>query len=257
VLLEHPSHATCVAFAPVGGLLAVGDVDSTVSLWDVSSGKMKWSVAQSSGKLRAIAFSRDGSSMASAGFDRQVYLWDMATHRLNARLNGHTGAVTAVAFAPDGRSLVTGSQDGTIRCWNAATSQAQWLIHGRAGVAAPTVFCAQFSPDGTILATAANRDPALRLRDSATGRELGALVGTTDMITAVAFTPDGRSLVTGDCQGGLRIWDVGSRRSLHSWNSECGWIASVAVVGNGRTLASAGESKIKLWQLSEDEVARD
>jgi hypothetical protein len=47
-------------------------VNSTVSLWDVSSGKMKWSVTQASGKLRAIAVSRDGSSMASAGSDRQV-----------------------------------------------------------------------------------------------------------------------------------------------------------------------------------------
>jgi WD40 repeat protein len=256
VLLNHPSHATCVAFAPVGAMLAVGDVNSTVSLWDVSSGKMKWSVAQSSGKLRAIAFSRDGSTMASGGSDPLVVLWDMATHRLKARLTGQTGTVTAVAFAPDGQSLVTGSQDGTIRCWNAATSQARWLAHGRASEATPTVLSVQFSPDGKTLATAANRDPAVRIWDSATGRELGSLQGTAETITAVTFTPDGRSLVTGDCQGGLTISDVGSRRVRQSWNSECGWIASVAFVGNDRTLASAGESKVKLWQLSEDELIR-
>jgi WD40 repeat protein len=176
----------------------------------------------------------------------------MATHRLKAQLKGHTGTMTTVAFAPDGRSLVTGSQDGTIRCWNAATSQTRWLAHGRAGEATPTVFCVQFSSDGKTVATAAYRDPAVRMWDSTTGRELGSFPGTAAMISVVTFTPDGRSLVTGDCQGGLTIWDMGSRRLLQSWNSECGWIASVAFVGNDRTLASAGESRIKLWQLSDD-----
>jgi WD40 repeat protein len=251
-----PAHATCVAFAPGGAILAVGDVKSSVSIWDVSSGEMKWNVAEHQGGLRTLAFSPDGSTMASGGGNGHVSLWDMATHRLKARLTGHTGAVTTVAFAPDGQSLVTGGQDGTIRCWHAVTSQARWLIPPRPGKTNPTALCARFSPDGKIVATAANYDPPVRVWDSATGRELGTLLGSADMITSLAFTTEGEWLVTGDCRGGLTLWDVESRRACQSWNGHSGWISSVAFFGNGQTLASAGGSTVKLWQLSENGMVR-
>ena len=250
VLGGQPARATCVALAPGGTTLAVGDADSSVTIWDVASVAIRWSVSENSGNLQAVAFSPDGATLASGGNDRRVYLWDMATHRLKARLAGHTGTVTTVAFAPDGRTVVSGSQDGTIRCWDAVTGQARWVIPARSANVVPTVFSVRFSPDGKYLATAGFRDPAVRLWDSATGRELTSLRGPADMILSVDFAPDGATLVAGDSRGSITLWDLESRRQKDSWNAHGSWVTSVAFSADGRTLASAGKGTVKLWEMA-------
>jgi WD40 repeat protein len=244
------AHAMCVAFAPDGATLAVGDANSTISIWDVASCEKKWSIAAQAQVVRALAFAPDGTALASGGNDKCVYLWDLASHRLKARLTGHTEKVTAVAFAPDGRTLVSGSQDGTIRCWNPVTSQLQWLIPAWLGHFAPSVLCARFSPDGKMLATTSHYDPVVRLWESATGRELESLRGTADSMISTAFSPDGATLVTGDSRGHLTLWDLESRRPQASWNAHGYRVMSVAYSADGRTLASTGDEKVKLWEIS-------
>jgi WD40 repeat protein len=155
-------------------------------------------------------------------------------------------------FAPDGRTLVSGSQDGTIRCWDAATYQAQWAIPVSQGDEPQAVLCLRFSPDGKTIATSVDFDAYLRLWDSATGQGLMALRGDAGSIRAVDFAPDGTGLAVGDNRGYLTIWDLKSRRPRTSWNAGSGWIISVAYSADGRTLASAGERTVKLWEVSAD-----
>ena len=84
VLSGERAHALCVAFSPDGTTLAVGDSKSKVSIWDVTSGEKKWSVAERSGWVGALAFSPDGTTLASGGGDKCVYLWDVASRQLKA-----------------------------------------------------------------------------------------------------------------------------------------------------------------------------
>jgi WD40 repeat protein len=252
VLAGLPAHALCVAPAPDGATLAVGNADWTISLRDVASSQKQCSFATQSAVVRAVAFAPDGTTLASGGSDKCVYLWDLASRRLKARLTGHTQTVSTVAFAPDGRTLVSGSQDGTIRCWNTVTSQVQWLIPAPVGHRTPMVLCAQFSPDGKMLATASNFNPVVRLWESATGRELANLQGPADSMISTAFSPDGATLVTGDSRGNITLWDLESRHPRASWNAHSSWVMSVAFSADGRTLTSAGDETVKLWEISAD-----
>lgn len=122
--LRGESSFYSLALSPDGQLLASGDSDNSVLLWDLSTGKANHSlrahtgeVAKAAALIWRVAFSPDGRLLASAGGDQTVRVWDAASGELLSTLSGHTAAVTSMAFSPDGRWLVTGGLDATVLIW--------------------------------------------------------------------------------------------------------------------------------------------
>lgn len=103
---------------------------SSITLWDVESGKVIWQVAPGgdvTGRfyfaVGSVAFSPDGLEIASAGPGNEINLWDTATGKLNRKLVGHLETVQNVAFSPDGNNLVSASYDRTIKLWDVNTGK--------------------------------------------------------------------------------------------------------------------------------------
>src|SRR5262249_15624635 len=136
-------------------------------------------------------------------------LWDASTGQRIAELTGHTAAVTAIAFNPSSSLLATASKDHTVRLWDAGTGEPIGTLTGHTD----RVNAVAFSPDGRVLVSAAGggdetsdvEDDTVRLWDTTTGRESAILSGHTNPVTAIAFSPDGRTLATG---GGTVFTDV-------------------------------------------------
>jgi RNA polymerase sigma factor (sigma-70 family) len=171
--------------------------------------------------------------------------------KLRASLEGHEGIVHAAAFAPDGKLLVTVSgatkQEGEVIVWDARTGEKKSRVVEPQGVRALAI-----TPDGKLLATADYEDAAVRLRDPADGkvravlREHSTTVGT--LVTAVAFTPDGKTLAAGYLDGTVELWDVAAGRVKKSFDAGPGGVYAVAVAPDGRALATAGQDgNAKLW----------
>ena len=113
-------------------------------------------------------------------------------------LKGHRDRVTSVAFSPAGALLVTTSKDQVARLWSLATGEiVDSLQHNS------RVNDASFSPDGRWLATSTIR---ASLWDVADGQVVLRLRGHDGSITAVAFDPSGRSIVTGGEDGTVRTY---------------------------------------------------
>ena len=122
------------------------------------------------------------------------------------------------------------------------------------------------TPDGRYLVTAAMsgcndfsfcRGDVAKLWDLATGRALRDFRGHRSTIESVAFSPDGKFLVTGGSNDKTaRLWDVSTGRQLRVFNAPDG-VDSVAVTSDGKSLVTGGEGgTARLWDLSTGQELR-
>jgi WD40 repeat protein len=109
-----------MAFSPDGKLVAAGETEGSIYLWNRASGRRIRRLVGHIGPCQAVAFSPDGKTLASGGMDGIVRLWNPNVDQEEATLTAHGGWVWTLAFAPDGNTLATGSPDGTVRLWRAA-----------------------------------------------------------------------------------------------------------------------------------------
>ncbi|MYC14008.1 MAG: hypothetical protein F4Y39_09815 [Gemmatimonadetes bacterium] len=196
-------------------------------------------------RVGAVAFSPDRTMLASGSEDKTVRLWNVAGEHI-ATLEGHTREVFSVAFSPDSTTLASGAF-GDVRLWNVVTKET---------VATPAahshVWSMTFSPDGAIFAYVSWSD--VRLWNVATRRAISVLQGHTSIITSIAFSPDGKTLVSGSWDATIKLWDVATGRNVATFEQDQS-VSSVAYSPDGTILAfGASDSTIRLLNISTGET---
>jgi WD40 repeat protein/tRNA A-37 threonylcarbamoyl transferase component Bud32 len=263
VFAIHPvaRGADCATFSPDGSMLAfasavseVQEAQRAIELWDVKQEKSPirhtWWQARSEGGIQDLAFEWiDGRSIiASCSGDPTIYIWDLAdaevgtlperpvTMEPRATLVGHERSLNSIAFQPQATGILASGSD-----------------------------------DATVR--------LWDLRAALTGGdeiELAVLRGHRDHVSAVTFSPDGRTLASASIDGTVRIWDVSTvlehsaqRRKSGGTNvvvgeeldviyGHSGPVTAVVFDNCGRNLYTAsGDRTVRCWQIRRDGAVSD
>lgn len=241
-----------VAFSPDGQLLATGDMNGDINLWQVADGKQLLSWKGQLSWVLSVVFSPDGETLASGSADQTVKLWEVSSGQCLKTLQGHTSWIWSVVFSPDGATLASGSHDQTVRCWD--VSAGKCLINLQAHTS--YVLSVAFSPDGTIL-TSGSADRTVRIWDTSTGECLRTLQGHTDEVGSVAFSDQGTTLASGSYDQTVKLWDIRTGECVRTLQGHINRVYSVAFSPQGNILASGGEDRmLKLWDIRTGKCVR-
>lgn len=247
------SAVRCVAFSPGGGMIATGDQDGIVQMWDSQTGQRRLEFAGHAGQIWSLAFRPDGKALVTAGQDGVVRVWDGLTGQLRASLPEHEAAARSVAFGPDGALLAVGYQDQLVELWDGSSFDHPHLLGSMP--ADNAVVSLAFSVDGATLVGAVNG--SVQLWNVAVPASVGPLWEPFGHEEAAAktFCLGLRSLAIGGDDGVVRLWDVADPthpRPLHRGLHHCadGAVGSVAFAPDGVTLASGGEDgTVSIWDV--------
>jgi len=241
----HKGSVRAVAYSPDGRFALSGggypDGDSTIRLWEVTTGK---EICQFNGHSRwvnSVAFSPDGRHVLSGSSDQTVRLWDVATGKEIRQLRGHSDQVVSVAFSPDERHALSGALDKTLRLWDLTTGKEVRQFRGHSD----QVVSIAFSIDGSPIASG-SWDHTIRVWEVETGKEMKRLEGLH-----VAYSPNGRFLLSGDPGARLRLWDAETGKEIRQFIGHTHGLCSVAFSPDGHRALSGGiDGTIRLWEVA-------
>lgn len=255
-----------IALSPDGKLLACGGSEGVIHLWDVQAGKPVTSFAAAEAAISSLAFSPNQAELVSTSLDSVMRFWDLRTFGELEHKRDNLGLrepeFTEVRFSPDGKTLaVARHRLGAVELWNAVDWKHQSvLLTGGTSLFLPIAF----SPDSSRLAMPESFSqiiPRGRIRsrikiiDVKTEEKVGATAGAREMISAVAFSPDGRMLATADKGFGepasLDLWSAKTGTKLLSLNGHQDYVRSLTFTPDSSRLVSASEdTTLLLWDLS-------
>ena len=156
--LQHDEYVWAVAFSPNGQLLAAGDGEGTVKIWDVQTQQVTAQLEGDTVAVYTVIFSPDGKTLAAAGYHGQVKLWDVSNwERLGTLKNRST--VYTLDFSPDGKVLAS-TEHSAVTLWSVDSGKEITSLTEHTG----WVFGTAFSPDGKTLASSGD-DGTVRLQN--------------------------------------------------------------------------------------------
>ena len=207
-------------FSSDGQFVALGGPGKVVKVFHAKDGKLAYKIAKHTDWITSLEFSPDGTKLATGDRAGGIHVWDSATGGIAFSLSEHKESITALTWRPDGALLASASEDGGMIQWNmkdgwpAQTLTPHTVVRqkGQYGKIPNGVLWAQFTATGKLMST--GRDRAVRVWGSAGEKAESALPELPAQPTKVTTTSDGKFVVIGDSQGGVRLWSIDTPGTL-------------------------------------------
>jgi WD40 repeat protein len=251
-----------IGYSPDGRHLAAGDGQGTAMVWDLKPGYGPGPVTtvRAHGQVNAVALGAKGRTLLTADSSATATLWNVAaggTPDLLSTIAVPGGGIQATTFRPDGRALTVADADGMAHSWSVNNPARPVRGADRALNDGWRVRKVAFSPDNRAVAAVALQGGELTLTDL-TRRSDPVVVADLSVdprsATALAFSPDGRTLAAVADSGTMMLWNVSNRArpTLQATvRSDSGFGMALAFSPDGRTLATGNaNARLALWDVT-------
>jgi len=285
--VNHEKGVSCVRFSKDGLWLATG-CGYGAHIFNVRTGTLRCPLLceneNNTGYIKSVCFSPDGKYLATAvsngliqvnfslssiygsltgglvcwGTDIPSILpsqiWDITRKCINYTFEGHQRSVNCLDFSHDGSFIVSGSDDGELRIWNMNTRESKVLpIPDDLG------WGVAVSPNDRFVA-ASSLYGAVNIWDLETTTLIDSLNGHNSWVNSVAFTPDGKGLVSCSADKTLKYWEISTALSdthetgrqfskcIQDFTGHRETVMSVAISHDGQWIVSgSADCGVQFW----------
>jgi WD40 repeat protein len=221
--------------------------------------------------ITALAFTPDNQKLVIGGH-HELTVWDVAQAKLEKRIYTRMERAYAMVFLPDGKLAVAGGrpgQEGDVRIYNLEGGKPKFesgvvILDGVNDPAVmvkqllesdDSVLCLALSPDGKKLASGGSQDRLVNIWYLTPGYADAKLEQTienhADWVFGVAFSPDGKYLLTCGRDKTAKVWDLTAKESVLTFPDHQNAVYGVAVKGDGKVAVSVGEdNQVRFWNAS-------
>lgn len=246
------------AFSPRGDRIVTVSLDGTAMVRHAETGEPLLALNHGD-VVWCVAYSPDpeGARIVTGTQNGSIVVWNAVTGGELLRIDrGHAREIHTIQFSKDGKRILSAGKDGTSRLWDALDGREI----RRFELNQPFVFAA-FSPDSrrivmvcsdNIRTTREKADAVVR--DAETGQTILSLNGHGNGFSAVAYSPDGRFIVTGSIDWTASVWDASTGKEKLSLKGHHDQVISLAVSPDSRRIFTGGfDLTTRVWDATHGE----
>lgn len=244
----HTQNVTDEAWSPNEHYIASSGNDKKVLVWDAATGRLLSTFTSDVETVASLAWSPDSKKVAIGSGDGTVEIWDLASGKNILTYRDLYGAVYAVAWSPDGKMIASGGT--ALYIWDATSGRTIQALND-IPVFGPTGI--NWSPDSKKIAIAHDQSIITQVINASTGAILQTYKGHHAVVCAVAWSPDGTHIASGDVSGVIQVWNAstGAHITTYKGHIHGANITSLAWLPDGERVASSSrDGTVQIWNAT-------
>jgi WD40 repeat protein len=235
--LTPPNTAMRSAVSPDGSLVALGHLDSRISIWNSRTGERIALLPGHFRQVNDVAWAADGRTLFSASGDHTVRRWNVPDRRLEATLTNLPRPVWSLSITPDGQRVAAADLSGHVAVWDGGSGALirSWEVPRENDLLPVHMVC--LSPDGNeVVLTGFSAAGVWSVATGTLRKRFNPPTEGGDFDPCGAgFSRDGRRLATVDRSGRVRLWETRQWTQILSTVAAEG-ASHLAFSGDGRRL---------------------